>query len=444
MKKKIILAYSGGLDTTTIIAWLKENQECDVIALCIDLGQAADWKAITKRALAAGASACHIADVKKEFVEQFIWPALKAGVVYEDKYLPGAAIARPLIAKALVEFARKEKAAAVAHGASCNGNGQVRYDLGILALAPDLEIIAPWRVWKLKTKQDEVRYLSRRKIPVPAKKKNSYTTKDNLWQVSHEGLDLEDPGNEPLYKKILSITASPEKAPNKAVYAEIEFEKGIPVALNGKKLEGPALIKELNKIGGTNGIGITDLVENTILGLKNRSIYETPGGTILYYTHRELERLCLDRQTYAFKQQVSFKLSELIYRGMWFTPLREALCAFIDSTQQTVSGKIKVKLYKGSISSAGVTSPNSLFNAGFAGSAAGELYSNSDAKGFVKLYGLPILARSIAESEKKGGKKPAASASGKAPAKGKEKPAKPKAAAAKAKSAAGKGKAGKK
>ncbi|MCL2243940.1 MAG: argininosuccinate synthase [Treponema sp.] len=408
MKKKIILAYSGGLDTTVIIPWLKENQDCDVIAVCVDVGQAADWKAIQKRAMATGASACYIADVKKEYVEEYIWPALKAGAVYEDKYLLGTSTARPLIAKVLVEYARKEKAQAIAHGATGKGNDQIRFDLGITALAPDLEIIAPWRVWKLKSRQDEMRYLAKRKIPLPVDKKTSYSMDDNLWHISHEGLELEDPSAEPLLKKMLSITVAPEKAPNKPEYVEIEFEKGIPVALNGKKLEGAAIINQLNKIGGANGIGITDLVENRVVGMKSRGVYETPGGSILYYAHQELEHICLDRQTYAFKQQVSLKLSELIYGGLWFTPLREAISAFVDVTQQNVSGNVKLKLYKGSINAAGVSSSDSLYNASLASFTTGELFNHADAKGFIKLYGLPVLVRSLMEQEKKSGVKPAA------------------------------------
>jgi argininosuccinate synthase len=425
MKKKIILAYSGGLDTTVIIPWLKENHDCEVIAVCVDVGQAADWKAITKRATATGAAACYIADVKKEYVEDYVWPALKAGAVYEDKYLLGTSTARPLIAKTLVEYARKEKADAIAHGATGKGNDQVRFDLGIMALAPDLEIIAPWRIWKLKSRQDEMRYLARRKIPVPVTKKNSYSMDDNLWHISHEGLELEDPSAEPQLKKMLTWTVTPEKAPNKAEYVEIEFEKGIPIALNGKKMEGVQLINALNKTGGANGIGIVDLVENRVVGMKSRGIYETPGGTILYYAHQELEHLCLDRQTYSFKQQVSLKLSELIYGGLWFTPLREALCAFVDSTQTSVSGKVKLKLYKGSINAAGITSANSLYNTSLASFTTGDLFNHADAKGFIKLYGLPVLVRSLMEHEKKGDAKAAGaknSSSGKTAA-GKQKSA---------------------
>jgi len=415
MKKKIVLAYSGGLDTTVIIPWLKENQDCEVIAVCVDVGQAADWKTIQKRAMSTGAAACYVADVKKEYVEEYIWPALKAGAVYEDKYLLGTSTARPLIAKVLVEYARKEKASAIAHGATGKGNDQVRFDLGIMALAPDIEIIAPWRTWKLKSREDEMRYLARRKIPAPVKKKNSYSMDDNLWHISHEGLELEDPANEPLYKKMLSMTVTPEKSPNKPTYVEIEFEKGVPVSLNGKKMDGVALINQLNKIGGANGIGIVDLVENRVVGMKSRGVYETPGGSILYYAHGELEHICLDRQTYSFKQQAALKMGELIYGGLWFTPLREAISAFVDCTQETVSGKVRLKLYKGSISAAGVTSANSLYNTSLASFTTGELFNHADAKGFIKLYGLPVYVRALMQLEKKGGARAtAAKAVGKA------------------------------
>jgi argininosuccinate synthase len=406
VKKKIVLAYSGGLDTTVIIPWLKENHDCDIIAVCVDVGQNADWKDIRKRALQTGASACYVADVKQEYIEEYIWPALKSGAIYEDKYLLGTSTARPLIAKVLVEYARKEKAQAIAHGATGKGNDQVRFDLGIMALAPDLEIIAPWRTWRLKSREDEMRYLSRRKLPVPMKKKNSYSRDDNLWHISHEGLELEDPATEPKFRTMLVNTVTPEKAPNKPTYVEIEFDKGIPVALDGKKMEPLALIKALNQTGGANGIGIVDIVENRVVGMKSRGVYETPGGAILYYAHQELEHLCLDRQTYAFKQQVALKMGELIYGGLWFTPLREALSAFVDSTQANVSGTVRLKLYKGSINSAGATSPNSLYHAGIASFTTGDLYNHADSKGFVKLYGLPVLVRALMEQDKKSRSKP--------------------------------------
>ncbi|MCL2804533.1 MAG: argininosuccinate synthase [Treponema sp.] len=357
MKKKIVFAYSGGIDSTAGITWLKENQDCEIIAVCVDVGQAADWKAIQKRASAAGAGTCYIADVKKEYVEGYIWPALKAGAMYEEKHLLGASIAKPLIVKVLAEYARKEKAAAIAHGSKAND----QLDFCIKALAPELETIAPWRIWKLKSREDAVRYLTRRKIPIHAKKKNSYRTEKTLWQVSHKGLELENPSTEPMYKKILTMTVTPEKAPNKPVYIDIDFEKGIPSALNGKKMEGLALISQLNKIGGAYGIGISDLVESISGANKIRSVYEAPGAGILYYAQKELEHLCLDKASFSFKQRISIKFSELIYDGFWFTPLFKALCAFVDSTQQTVNGKVKLKLYKGSISTAGTSSPNSLY-----------------------------------------------------------------------------------
>jgi len=322
--------------------------------------------------------------------------------VYEDKYLLGTATARPLIAKVLVEYARKEQAQAVAHGATGKGNDQVRFDLGVMALAPDLEIIAPWRIWKLKSRAEEMRYLARRNLPVPMTKKESYSRDDNLWHFSHEGLELEDPAAEPQLKKMLKYTVTAEKAPNKPTYIDLEFEKGIPVALNGKKMDGVTLVKALNNIGGANAIGVSDLVENRVVGMKCRGVYETPGGSILYYAHQELEHLCLDRQTYMYKQQISIKMSELIYGGLWFSPLREALSAFIDVTQEAVTGTVRLKLYKGSINSAGSSSPNSLYNPSLASFTTGELYNHADAKGFIRLYGLPTLVRALMENEKKG------------------------------------------
>jgi argininosuccinate synthase len=395
MKTKIVLAYSGGLDTTVIIPWLKENYDCDIVAVCVDVGQEADWKAIQRRALDTGASSCYVQDVKKVFVEQYLWPMLKSGAVYEDKYLLGTAIARPLIAKTLVEAARKEKAKAIAHGATGKGNDQIRFDLGIMAFAPDLEIIAPWRVWKLKSREDELRYLRRRHIEAPVKKRDSYSRDDNLWHISHEGLELEDPSKSPSYGRMLKMTVPPERAPAKGEHLEIDFERGIPTALNGSPLEGPALIAALNKIGGAHGVGLIDLVENRVVGMKSRGVYETPGGTILYYAHQELEHICLDRQTYAFKREVSLKMGELIYGGLWFSPLREALSAFVDSTQKTVSGKVRLYLYRGNVISAGVSSPYSLYNASIASFTTGDLYNHADSKGFVRLYGLPVLVRAM-------------------------------------------------
>jgi argininosuccinate synthase len=406
MKKKIALAYSGGLDTTVIIPWLKENYDCDVIAVCVDVGQEADWETITKRAEATGASRVYVEDVKKEYVEDFVWPALKAGAVYEDKYLLGTSTARPLIAKVLVEVARKEKAEAIAHGATGKGNDQVRFDLGIMAFAPDLEIIAPWRTWDIKSREEELLYLKKRNIPAPMKKADSYSRDDNLWHISHEGLELEDPANEPSLARMLKMTVPPERAPNKPEYVEVEFVKGIPVALNGEKLGGVELIRALNKIGGAHGVGLIDLVENRVVGMKSRGVYETPGGTVLYYAHQELEHVCLDRQTYSFKQLVGQKMAELIYGGLWFTPLREALSAFVDATQETVTGTVRVKLYKGSVSAAGVKSTWSLYNASIASFETGELYNHADAKGFIRLYGLPVLVRAMMRQKGTGDKVP--------------------------------------
>jgi argininosuccinate synthase len=410
MKKKIVLAYSGGLDTTVIIPWLRENYDCEIAAVCVDVGQEADWDLITQRALKTGASSSYVLDVKKEFVEAYLWPMLKSGALYEDKYLLGTAIARPLIAKTLVQAARKEKAKAVAHGATGKGNDQIRFDLGIMAFAPDLEIIAPWRVWKLKSREDEIRYLRRRGIEVPMKKRDSYSRDDNLWHISHEGLELEDPSRAPNYRKMLKMTVPPERAPSRPEELEIEFEKGIPVALNGRKKEGLELIASLNKLGGAHGIGLTDLVENRVVGMKSRGVYETPGGTILYYAHQELEHICLDRQTYAFKQQAALKMGELIYGGLWFSPLREALSAFTEATQKTVTGVVRLQLYKGNIISAGLSSPCSLYNTSIASFATGDLYNHADAKGFVRLYGLPVLVRAMME---KPGRKPAGPGSSK-------------------------------
>jgi argininosuccinate synthase len=400
MKKKIVLAYSGGLDTTVIIPWLKENYDCQTIAVCVDVGQEADWKTIKQRALDSGAAACYVADVKKEYVEEYIWPALKAGALYEDKYLLGTATARPLIAKTLVDYARREGAQAIAHGATGKGNDQIRFDLGIMAFAPDLEIIAPWRTWELKSREEEIEYLEKRGIPAPMKRSDSYSRDDNLWHISHEGLELEDPDTEPAYASMLKMTVPPENAPDKPAYVEIDFEKGIPVAVNGKKMDGVSLIYELNKLGGSHGVGLADIVENRVVGMKSRGVYETPGGSILYYAHSELEHICLDRQTYSFKQTVREKLGELIYGGFWFTPLREALSAFVDSTQDRVSGRVRLKLYKGGISAAGAASPYSLYNANLASFTTGELYDHADAKGFIRLYGLPVLVRAMQKNKK--------------------------------------------
>ncbi|MDR1031052.1 MAG: argininosuccinate synthase [Treponema sp.] len=396
-QKKIVLAYSGGLDTTVIIPWLKETYDCAIVAVCVDVGQEADWDKITRQALDTGALSCFVVDVKQEYVENYLWPALKANARYEDKYLLGTATARPLIAKVLVDYARKEGATAIAHGATGKGNDQVRFDLGIMAFAPDLEIIAPWRTWELRSREEEIEYLEKRHIPVPMKKQDSYSRDDNLWHISHEGLELENPATEPALERMLKMTVPPEKAPDQAVYVEVSFEQGIPVGLNGTPCKGVELIQTLNKLGGAHGVGLVDLVENRVVGMKSRGVYETPGGSILYYAHQELEHICLDRQTYVFKQLVGMKLGELIYGGLWFTPLREALSAFVDATQKTVTGTVRLKLYKGSISSAGLSSPYSLYNPSIASFTTGDLYNHGDARGFIRLYGLPVLVRSLME-----------------------------------------------
>ncbi|MDR0910658.1 MAG: argininosuccinate synthase [Spirochaetaceae bacterium] len=411
-KMKIVLAYSGGLDTTVLIPWLKENTpklygaEAEIIAVAVDVGQACDWKAVKARAKATGAAMVEVVNVQKEYVEDYLWPYIKSGAVYEDKYLLGTSTARPLIAKILVDVAKREKADAIAHGATGKGNDQIRFELGIMALGPEFKIIAPWRIWKIKSREEEIRYLKKRGIEVPVKRRETYSRDDNIWHISHEGQELEETANEAKLKQMLQMTIPPEKAPNKAEYVEIGFEQGIPVSLNGKKMDGVALIKALNEIGGRNGVGIIDLLENRVVGMKSRGVYETPGGTILMYAHGELEHLCLDRQTYAFKQHIALKMAEVIYGGLWFTPLREALQAFIDSTQTTMTGTVRLKLYKGGIFSAGATSPYSLYNEGIASFATGDLYNHMDAQGFIRLYGLPVLVRSMMQANvAKSGKK---------------------------------------
>ncbi len=398
-KKKIVLAYSGGLDTTVIIPWLKENYDCDVISVCIDLGQGDDWPVIKERALVTGSSACYIVDAREEYITDYIYPALKAGAVYEDRYLLGTSTARPLIGRILVEYARQEGATAICHGATGKGNDQIRFELAIKAFAPDLDIIAPWRIWDIQSREEEIAYLEERNIPVPMKKEHSYSRDENIWHLSHEGLELEDPKNEPNYEHLLQLTVQPEKAPEEGEYVTIEFEKGIPVAVNGTKMEPLPLLQELNKIGGRNGVGLVDIVENRVVGMKSRGVYETPGGAILYYAHEELEHLCLDRDTYFFKQQVSLKASELIYNGRWFTTLMESINAFVDVTQQTVTGWVKLKLYKGSIRSAGAESPYSLYNEDIASFTTGDLYDHKDAGGFITLFGLPLTVRAMMEQQ---------------------------------------------
>ena len=401
MKEKVILAYSGGLDTTVIIPWLKENYDFDVVAVCIDVGQGTETDGLEEKALKTGAIKYYLLNVEDEFVVDYIYPAIKANATYEGKYLLGTSLARPLIAKKLVEIAKKEGATAICHGATGKGNDQVRFELGIKALAPELKIIAPWRIWNIKSREDEIEYLIKKGIEVPMKKGDTYSRDKNLWHLSHEGLELEDPACEPNYDKLLHLSVTPEKAPDEATYIEIEFEKGVPTKLNGETYAPSEFIKKLNILGGKNGIGIVDMVENRVVGMKSRGVYETPGGTILYYAHKELEYLCLDKQTQSFKSIVSNKFAELTYSGEWFTPLMEALMAFIDKTQETVTGCVKLKLYKGNIIPAGAKSKYSLYNESLASFTTGELYNHKDAEGFINLFGLPLKVRALVNEKNK-------------------------------------------
>ena len=397
-KEKIVLAYSGGLDTTVIIPWLKENyNDAEVIAVCGNVGQGKETEGLEERALKTGASKLYIEDLTEEFLTEAVIPCIKANAVYEGKYLLGTSMARPIIAKRLVEIARKEGATAICHGATGKGNDQVRFELTIKALAPDLKIIAPWRLdtWKMQSREDEVAYLEARGIEAPVKKGDSYSRDRNIWHISHEGLELEDPANEPNYEHLLKLGVSPEKAPDKDTYVTLTFEKGVCTAINGKKMGPVEILTELNKIGGENGIGITDICENRVVGMKSRGVYETPGGTILYYAHRELEYLTLDKQTLAWNEICSTKFTELVYSGEWFTPLRESLSAYFDSVNEVVTGEVKLKLYKGNIISAGSTSPYSLYNESIASFTTGELYNHKDADGFINLFGLPLKVRAM-------------------------------------------------
>ena len=399
--KKVVLAYSGGLDTSIIIPWLKENyNNCEVIAVSGDVGQGTELEGLEEKAIATGASKLYIEDLNKEFVEDYIWPTLKAGAVYENKYLLGTSFARPIIAKRIVEIAKAEGADAICHGCTGKGNDQVRFELTIKAFAPDMEIIAPWRTWEFKSREEEIAYAEAKNIPLKINRETNYSKDKNLWHLSHEGLDLENPANEPTYNKegFLELGVSPEQAPDKPTYVTISFEKGIPVAVDGEKLEAVEIVKKLNKLGGENGIGIVDMVENRLVGMKARGVYETPGGTILYAAHAKLEEICLDRDTLHYKQNVANRFAELVYFGQWFTPLREALSAFVDSTQETVTGDVKFKLYKGNIIDAGVTSPYSLYDEDIATFDEDEVYDQNDSAGFINLFGLPIKV----QAKKKG------------------------------------------
>jgi argininosuccinate synthase len=392
-----VLAYSGGLDTSIIISWLKENYGCEVIAMCADLGQGAELEPVREKALKSGASKVYIRDVKEEFVRDFVFPALKAHAVYEGRYLLGTSLARPLTAKNLVEVAAEERADAVAHGCTGKGNDQVRFELAVKRFNPDLKIIAPWRLWDIKSREDAIDYAEARGIPVPVTKKDNYSMDRNLWHLSHEGLDLESLANEPDYDRLLKLIVNPEKAPDKPTYVEIEFEKGIPVAVDGKAMGPVELVSYLNAVAGRNGVGILDMVENRLVGMKSRGVYETPGGTVLYAAHRELESICLDRETCHYKELVAVKFGELVYYGQWYTPLREALSAFVDSTQQNVTGTVRLKLYKGHCTPAGVRSPYSLYSEEIATFGKDEIYNQRDAEGFINLFGLPLKVQAMME-----------------------------------------------
>ena len=400
--KKIVLAYSGGLDTSIIIPWLHENYPgCEVICVAGNVGQNSEIVGLEERAKKTGASKLYIEDIQDEFVNDFIFPTLKAGAKYEG-YLLGTSFARPPIAKRLVEIAKKEGADAICHGCTGKGNDQVRFELTIKALAPELEIIAPWRIWNIKSRDQEIEYAEAHNVPIKITRETNYSKDMNLWHLSHEGLDLEDPANEPQYNKkgFLELGVSPEQAPDKPTYVTIHFEKGIPTSLNGEKMDGVKLIKTLNKLGGENGIGLFDVVENRLVGMKSRGVYETPGGTILYHAHEVLETICLDKETQHYKYGLAQKYADIVYNGQWYTPLREAMDAFVDKTQETVTGDVKLKLYKGNIINAGVTSPYTLYSEDFASFGEDDVYDQTDAKGFINLFGLPIKVKALLDAER--------------------------------------------
>ena len=403
-KEKVVLAYSGGLDTTALIPWLKENFNYDVVCCCINCGQGNELDGLEERAKLSGASKLYIEDIIDEFCEDFIMPCVKAGAVYEHKYLLGTSMARPGIAKKLVEIARKENAVAICHGATGKGNDQIRFELGIKALAPDIKIIAPWRmtdIWTMQSREDEIAYCQAHGINLPFDAAHSYSRDRNLWHISHEGLELENPANEPNYDDLLVLGVTPEKAPDEPEYVTMTFEKGTPVSLNGKEMKVAEIITELNKLGGKHGIGIVDIVENRVVGMKSRGVYETPGGTILMEAHDQLEELILDRETLETKKKLGSQFAQVVYEGNWFTPLREAIQAFVESTQQYVTGEVKFKLYKGNIIKAGTTSPYSLYSESLASFTTGDLYDHHDADGFITLFGLPLKVRAMKMQEVK-------------------------------------------
>ena len=400
--KKIVLAYSGGLDTSIIIPWLKENYEgCEVIAVAANVGQADELDGLEEKAIKTGASKIYIEDLTKEFIEEYIYPTVKAGAKYENQYLLGTSFARPVIAKRIVEIAKAEGADAICHGCTGKGNDQVRFELTIKAFAPNIKIIAPWREWSIKSRDEEIDYAISHNVPLKINRETNYSKDKNIWHLSHEGLDLEDPANEPMFDKILEMGVSPEKAPDKPEYITLSFEKGVPVALNGEKLDSVELLKKLNEYGGRNGIGILDMVENRLVGMKSRGVYETPGGTILYAAHDALETLTIDRDTMHTKQMLAGKFADLVYFGQWFTPLREALSAFVDKTQEDVTGDVKLKLYKGNIIIASLTSPYSLYDEEIATFDEDEVYDQKDANGFINLFGLPIRVKALKDEKTK-------------------------------------------
>ena len=405
--KKVVLAYSGGLDTSIIIPWLKENyNNCEVIAVSGDVGQGTELEGLEEKALKTGASKLYIENLQEEFVTDYIFPTLKAGAVYEKEYLLGTSFARPIIAKRIVDIAKAEGADAICHGCTGKGNDQVRFELTIKAFAPELEIIAPWRIWDIKSREEEIEYAEAHNIPLKINRETNYSKDKNLWHLSHEGLDLEDPANEPQYNKpgFLEIGVSPEMAPDEPTYITIHFEKGVPTAIDGKEMTGVEIVTYLNEVGGKNGIGLNDIVENRLVGMKSRGVYENPAGSILYKAHDILETLCLDRDTMHYKEIVAHRYAELVYFGQWFTPLRESLAAFVDKTQETVTGDVKLKLYKGNIINAGVTSPYTLYSEDFATFDADEVYDQKDSAGFINLFGLPIKVKAILEAERNANK----------------------------------------
>ena len=401
--KKVVLAYSGGLDTSIISPWLKENyNNCEVIAVSGDVGQGTELDGLEEKAIKTGASKLYIEDLNKEFVEEFVFPTLKAQAVYEGKYLLGTSFARPIIAKRIVEIALAEGADAICHGCTGKGNDQVRFELTIKAFAPDMEIIAPWRIWDLKSRDEEIDYAEAHNIPLKINRDTNYSKDKNLWHLSHEGLDLEDPANEPMYEKegFLELGVSPLQAPDKPTYVTIHFEKGVPTAVDGVEMDGVSIIKKLNELGGANGIGLADIVENRLVGMKSRGVYETPGGTILYHAHDVLETITLDKATQRMKQKLAIDFADIVYNGQWYTPVREALSAFVDKTQETVTGDVKLKLYKGNIINAGVTSPYTLYDEEVATFDEDEVYDQKDSAGFINLFGLPIKVKAKLDAKR--------------------------------------------